>query len=111
MAKEHNHTEKAKEDIKKSKEHMNKSKEELKHSIDELEKELRQSAQELKAKSEESYNRIVARLDKERRTMQDMVTEDYKEARRYVRSNPEEGLAFAFAGGLVLGLCLGIMRR
>ncbi len=103
--------EKSKEDMKNAKEHMKKSKEEMKKSKDELEKDLKKTAKELKAKSEESYNRIVGRLDNQRKNMQNMAREDYKEARRYVRSNPEEGLAMAFAGGLVLGLCLGLMRR
>lgn len=102
---------KAKKDMEKSKEHLKKSKEEMKKSKDELEKELKRSARDLKAKSEERYNRVIGRLDRERKNMQNMVAEDYKEARRYVRSNPEEGLGIAFAGGLVLGLCLGIMRR
>lgn len=80
-------------------------------SKDELENELRQTANELRAKSEARYNRVIARLDRERKNLQNEVTEDYREARRYVRSNPEEGVAIAFAGGLVLGLCLGILRR
>lgn len=111
MAENKNSKKEAKSNMKKSKEHMEKSKEELKKSIDELEKELRDSAGDLRAKSEERYNRVITRLDKERKNMQHMMAEDYQEARRYVSSNPEEGLAFAFAGGLVLGLCLGIMRR
>ncbi len=102
---------KSKTNMEKSKEHMNKSKEEMRKSKDELEKEVRKSATELRAKSEQRYNEVVARLNKERKNMQDAVAEDYKEARRYVRSNPEEGVGIAFAGGLILGICLGIMRR
>lgn len=100
-----------KNNIDKSKEHMEKSKDEIKKSKAELEKELKKTAEELRAKSERRYNDVVARLERERINVQNRVNEDYKEAQRYVSSNPEEGVAIAFAGGIVLGLCLGLMRK
>lgn len=80
-------------------------------SKEQLEKELKQSAEDLKDKSEESYDRLIDRLDRERKHITNELDKDYKEARRYVRSNPEEGVLMAFAGGLAVGLLLGIIKK
>ncbi|MGF1670935.1 MAG: hypothetical protein ACFCU6_10825 [Balneolaceae bacterium] len=32
---------------------------------------------------------------------------EYRNARRYVRANPEQGIGIAFAGGLIAGILLG----
>lgn len=90
---------------------IDQSKEELKKSKDELEKALKASAEDIRTKGEERYNRTAESLNNTRRNIEDRATADYRDARRYVRSNPEEGVVAAFAGGLVLGLCLGLMRR
>lgn len=72
-----------------------------------IEKELEETAQELKDKGVKGYERLIDRLDQERRNIRNEVDRDYEEARRYVRSNPEEGVLIALVGGLALGLLLG----
>jgi ElaB/YqjD/DUF883 family membrane-anchored ribosome-binding protein len=57
------------------------------------------------------YERLISRLKKERGSLQDFVDQDYREARRYVRSHPEEGVTIAFVGGLALGYIIGKLGR
>ncbi len=77
----------------------------------EIEDELKKSAEDLKEKSEDSYNRLINKLEKERKNISNELNNDYKEARRYVRSNPEEGVLMSFAGGLAIGLLLGVIKK
>jgi len=72
-----------------------------------IEKELEETAKELKEKGVSGYENIIDRLNNERKKISREVDRDYKEARRYVRSNPEEGLLIALIGGLAIGLLLG----
>lgn len=77
---------------------------------EELEKELENleaSARELKDKGVDGYEQLIDRLDKERNNLRKEIDSEYKEARRYVRSNPEEGVLVALVGGLAIGLLLG----
>jgi len=72
-----------------------------------IKKELEETAKELKEKGVSGYENIIDRLNNERKKISREVDRDYKEARRYVRSNPEEGLLIALIGGLAIGLLLG----
>lgn len=75
-----------------------------------LEKELENleaSAKELKSKGVKGYEKLIERLNKERNNIRKEVDQDYQEARRYVRSHPEEGILVALVGGLAIGLLLG----
>lgn len=75
-----------------------------------LEKEIREleaSARELKARGVEGYEKIIDRLEDERNNIRNEINHEYKEARRYVRSNPEEGVLAALVGGFALGLLFG----
>lgn len=62
-------------------------------------------------KQVKNYERLISRLKKERKALEDIADRDYREARRYVRSHPEEGVAIAFIGGLALGYVLGKLGR
>lgn len=53
------------------------------------------------------YEKLINQLKKEREEVKDELNRDYRQARRYVRSNPEEGVLIAFAGGIALGYILG----
>lgn len=53
------------------------------------------------------YEKLIDRLKEEREELQDELNRDYREARRYVRSHPEEGVLLAFVGGVALGFVLG----
>lgn len=58
-----------------------------------------------------SYEKLIDRLKEERADLQDELNRDYREARRYVRSHPEEGVLFALVGGIALGYVLGKLGR
>jgi ElaB/YqjD/DUF883 family membrane-anchored ribosome-binding protein len=66
-----------------------------------------EAAEEQKKQHIRSYEKLIDQLKQERDALRDVVDHDYREARRYVRSHPEEGVLFAFAGGLALGFILG----
>lgn len=55
----------------------------------------------------EGYEKLIHRLKKERANLEDELNRDYREARRYVRSHPEEGILVSFVGGVALGYILG----
>jgi len=58
-----------------------------------------------------NYEKIIERLKNEREALVDEVSRDYKDARRYVRSHPEEGVLIGFVGGLALGVILGKLMK
>lgn len=57
------------------------------------------------------YEQLIDRLKEEREELQDELNRDYREARRYVRSHPEEGVLIAFFGGVTLGYILAKLGR
>lgn len=63
------------------------------------------------ATSIKGYEKVLDRLKEERQHLRDDIERDYKEARGYVRSHPEEGILVAFVGGLALGILLGGLSR
>lgn len=58
-----------------------------------------------------SYEKLLDRLKKERRQVEDEISRDYRNARRYVRSHPEEGILFSFIGGVALGILIGKLTK
>lgn len=58
-----------------------------------------------------NYEKLISRLKEEREAVEDMLDKDYREARRYVRSHPEEGVLAAFAGGIALGYLIGKISK
>lgn len=57
------------------------------------------------------YEELIGRLKREREEIKDELNQDYRQARRYVRSHPEEGIFIAFVGGIALGYVLGKLGR
>ena len=78
---------------------------------EEIEEEIEETADELKAKSVEGYEKLIDRLDRERHNIRKELDRDYKEARRYVRSNPEEGVLLGILGGLAIGFLFGRLNK
>lgn len=73
-----------------------------------------QSEQSTEAKKREKirgYEQLIDRLKKERMELQDELGREYREARGYVRSHPEEGVLVALIGGVALGYILGRLGR
>lgn len=57
------------------------------------------------------YERLAERLNEEKDRLENELRQDYRLARNYVRTNPEEGLAIAFASGFVLGVLITKLFR
>lgn len=66
---------------------------------------------EARQKMNKSYEQLIDRLKKERKELQHELNNEYREARRYVRSHPEEGVLIGFVGGIALGFLLGKLTR
>ncbi len=60
---------------------------------------------------EKSYEKIIERLRAEQQHIQEELDRDYREARRYVRAHPEEGVLIGFLGGIAVGLLLGKLSK
>ncbi len=57
------------------------------------------------------YERLIDRLKNERHKLERDLKKDYRNARRYVRAHPEEGLGMAVVGGFIVGYFLGKLSR
>lgn len=71
-----------------------------------LEEGMEKAGDILEQKAIESYDKALDRLQYEKDRLEREVRHEYRNARRYVRANPEQGLGIAFAAGLFLGLLL-----
>lgn len=69
------------------------------------------TTEEKKREKIKGYKKLIDRLKKERNELEDEINRDYREARRYVRSHPEEGVLIGFVGGIALGYILGKLGR
>lgn len=58
-----------------------------------------------------AYSKLIDRLQQEREKLQDELSRDYKEGRRYVRSHPEEGVLIGFIGGVAVGVLIGRLMK
>lgn len=76
--------------------------EEKKH----LDEQVRDKADEIKSKGTEKYEKLIDRLYQQRNNLRRELDREYNEARRYVRSNPEEGMLIGLIGGFVIGIVL-----
>jgi ElaB/YqjD/DUF883 family membrane-anchored ribosome-binding protein len=57
----------------------------------------------LQNKAEETYDVLLDRLKYERDGLERELKHEYRNARRYVRAHPEQGLGIAFVAGLFVG--------
>ena len=69
------------------------------------------STEEKKRAKIKNYEELIDRLKKERKELKSEMNNEYREARRYVRLHPEEGVLFAFVGGIALGYLFGKIGR
>lgn len=69
------------------------------------------TTEEKKREKIKGYKKLIDRLKKERAELENEINRDYREARRYVRSHPEEGVLIGFVGGIALGYILGKLGR
>lgn len=71
-----------------------------------LEKQLEKAGDALEQKAIENYDKALVKLQYEKDRLERELRHEYRNARRYVRANPEQGIGIAFAAGLFLGLLL-----
>lgn len=71
-----------------------------------LEQSLEKASDMLEQKAIENYDKALDRLKYEKERLERELRHEYRNARRYVRANPEQGLGVAFVAGLVLGVIL-----
>jgi len=57
------------------------------------------------------YEELLDQLKKERDQIEHELKKDYRNARRYVRTHPEEGVLVSFLGGVVLGIIIGKLSK
>lgn len=76
-----------------------------------IEESINSTTEALQDKAEETYDALLNRLRYERDGLERELKHEYRNARRYVRSHPEQGLGVAFIAGLVLGALLSRSGR
>lgn len=77
----------------------------------EKDKETKSTKKREETEEVKTYEKLIKKLQKEREQLQDEISRDYKEARRYVRSHPEEGVLIGFVGGIALGILFGRLMK
>ncbi|MEX0780733.1 MAG: hypothetical protein WD491_13170 [Balneolales bacterium] len=60
-----------------------------------------QNAEELESAV---YDKLLEKLNLEKDRIEKELKGEYESAKKYVKSNPEEGVAYAFVGGFFLGI-------
>ncbi|MEX0770365.1 MAG: hypothetical protein WD035_06505 [Balneolaceae bacterium] len=70
-----------------------------------------ETLEEKKRSLENAYNELANKLRDEKGRLEQDMKHEYRNARRYVRANPEQGVGAAFAGGLLLGVILAKLMR
>lgn len=65
------------------------------------------TSEEVQEKVEQKYDVIIDKLKDERDWLEKELKHEYRNARRYVRANPERGLGLAIVAGVLVGIFLG----
>jgi ElaB/YqjD/DUF883 family membrane-anchored ribosome-binding protein len=73
--------------------------------------ELKDALDEKKEKLEATFTELIDKLRKEQEKLEYDLKHEYRNARRYVRSHPEQGVGIAFVSGIVIGVLLGKITR
>ncbi len=71
-----------------------------------IEETIYDTTEKLQNKAEETYDVLLDRLKYERDGLERELKHEYRNARRYVRAHPEQGLGIAFVAGLMIGALL-----
>jgi ElaB/YqjD/DUF883 family membrane-anchored ribosome-binding protein len=71
-----------------------------------IEETIYDTTEALQNKAEETYDVLLDRLKYERDGLERELKHEYRNARRYVRAHPEQGLGIAFVAGLLVGALL-----
>lgn len=79
--------------------------------IEEVQKKIGRAVEEtgdvIQEKVEKTYDDLIDRVRDERDWIERELRHEYRNARRFVRANPERGIGIALAAGIVIGILLG----
>ena len=79
--------------------------------IEEVQKKIGRAVEEtsevIQEHVEKTYDDVIDRIKDERDWIEREIRHEYRNARRYVRANPERGVGVALAAGIVIGILLG----
>lgn len=73
--------------------------------------ELKDNLDEKKEKLEATYAELIDKLRSEKDKLEYDLKHEYRNARRYVRANPEQGIGIAFVSGVLIGIILGKLTQ
>lgn len=73
--------------------------------------ELKDNLDEKKEKLEAIYAELIDKLRSEKEKLEYDLKHEYRNARRYVRANPEQGIGIAFVSGVLIGVILGKLTQ
>ncbi|MEX1062794.1 MAG: hypothetical protein WEC12_04260 [Balneolaceae bacterium] len=74
---------------------------------DKTAREMRNTLDAKRDKLEATYIELIDKLRAEKEQIEFDLKHEYRNARRYIRANPEYGVGMAFVSGLVIGVLLG----
>ncbi|HMB40639.1 MAG TPA: hypothetical protein VKM37_01595 [Balneolaceae bacterium] len=74
--------------------------------LKQTEKEIKDTLLREKEELRNTYNDVVKKLRTEGERLQGDIRKEYKNARKYVKKNPETGVGVALAGGVFLGIVI-----
>lgn len=69
------------------------------------------AADTIQTQAEQTYDLLLDRLQYEREGLERVLKHEYRNARRYIRAHPEQGLGVAFLAGLAIGVLLVSSRK
>ncbi len=70
-------------------------------------KKVNEASDVIQEKVEKTYDDVIDRLKDERDWLETELKHEYRNARRYVRANPEQGVGIALAAGFFVGVLIG----
>lgn len=82
---------------------MSATKKDTKEAVEKTKREIEETVERV----ENTYDALVDRLKYERDRLERDLKHEYRTARRYVRSNPEQGVGVALLAGVVIGILIG----
>jgi ElaB/YqjD/DUF883 family membrane-anchored ribosome-binding protein len=69
--------------------------------------EMKDVLDEKRERLEATYTELIDKLHAEKEKLEYDLKHEYRNARRFVRANPEQGVGIAFVSGILIGVLLG----
>ena len=72
-----------------------------------IEENISEATEKFQQKVEATYDIMIDKLKEQKDQLEIDLKHEYRNARRYVRANPEQGITVALLTGFVVGIFLG----